>query len=142
MPFGLCNAPSTFMRLMHEVLKPFIGKGVVVYFDDILIYSAHELAHIDHLRLVLQTLCEHKLYLNLGKCVFWATELPFLGFILGKGGIVVNSSKVQAIRDWPTSRNVHDVWSFHGLATFYRRFIRGFSSLAAPLSNCTKHGRI
>ena len=133
MPFGLCNAPSTFMRLMTQVLKPFLGKRVVVYFDDILIFSKTTEEHLIHLRTVLDTLRENKLFLNLKKCVFLATQLPFLGFVIGSNGIMVDDSKIQAIRDWPTPRTAHDVRSFHGLATFYRRFIRDFSSIVAPL---------
>ena len=138
MPFGLCNAPSTFMRLMHEVLKP--GKFVVVDFDDILIFSLDHDAHVGHLRTVLTTLREAKLYLNLSKCVFMASELPFHGFIVGREGLALDPAKVKAIKEWPTPRNVHDVLSFHGLASFYRRFIKGFSTLAAPLTDCMKAG--
>ena len=140
MPLGLYNAPSTFMRLMNEVLKPFIGKFLVVYFDDILIYSSNLDSHLLHLRTVLTTLHEHKLYLSIGKCIFGVNELPFLGFIIGSNGIAVDKAKVQAIREWPSPLTVHDVRSFHGLATFYRHFIKGFSTLAAPLTDCMKQG--
>ena len=126
---------------MNEVFKPFIGKFLVVYFDDILIYSSNLDSHLLHLRTVLTTLREHKLYLSIGKCIFGANELPFLGFIIGSNGIAVDKAKVQAIREWPSPLTVHDVWSFHGLATFYCRFIKGFSTLAAPLTDCMKQGR-
>jgi len=136
MPFGLSNAPSTFMRLMNQVLRPFIGKFVVVYFDDILIYSKHKEEHLEHLRQVLQTLHEQKLYANLKKCSFLTNEVTFLGYIIIAEGIRVDFSKVEAINGWPILKSIHDVKSFHGLASFYRRFIKNFSSIAAPLTDC------
>uniref|UniRef100_A0A5B7BER3 RNA-directed DNA polymerase n=1 Tax=Davidia involucrata TaxID=16924 RepID=A0A5B7BER3_DAVIN len=141
MPFGLSNAPSTFMRIMNQVLKPFIGKFVVVYFDDILIYSKSEREHLEHVREVLLALRESKLYINMKKCCFLTTRLLFLGFIIGSEGIQVDEEKVRAIRDWPTPKTVHDIRSFHGLATFYRRFIRNFSSIVAPITDCMKKGK-
>ena len=120
MPFGLSNAPSIFMRLMNQVLKPFAFKFVVVYFDDILIYSSDEESHLVHLREVFKALTENKLFVNLKKCNFMQRNLVFLGFIVGADGITVDESKVKAIRDWPTPKIVSEVRSFHGLATFYR----------------------
>jgi hypothetical protein len=138
MPFGLSNAPSTFMRLMNQVLRPFIGKFVVVYFDDILIYSKSKEEHLEQLRQVLQTLREQKLYANLKKCSFLTSEVTFLGYIITAEGIRVDPSKVEAINNWPVPKSIHDVRSFHGLASFYRRFIKNFSSVAAPLTDCIK----
>lgn len=140
MPFGLSNAPSTFMRLMSEVLRPFIGRFVVVYFDDILVFSRSSEDHLDHLHQVLATLQDHKLYLNLKKCVFLQSQLVFLGFLISKDGISMDEAKLAAIRDWPAPKTVHEVRSFHGLATLYRRFIRNFSSIMAPLTDCLKKG--
>ncbi|CAL9026297.1 unnamed protein product [Prunus brigantina] len=141
MPFGLSNAPSTFMRLMNQVLRPFIGSFVVVYFDDILIYSTTKEEHLVHLRQVLDVLRENKLYVNLKKCTFCTNKLLFLGFVVGESGIQVDDEKIKAILDWPAPKTVSEVRSFHGLATFYRRFVKNFSTVAAPITECLKKGR-
>ena len=141
MPFGLSNAPTTFMRLMNQVLRPFIGSFVVVYFDDILIYSKSKKEHLEHVRLVLQVLQDNQLYINLKKCTFSNNKLLFLGFIVGEEGIQVDEEKVRAIRDWLVPTSVTEVRSFHGLTTFYRRFITDFSTITAPITKCFKKGR-
>src|SRR5262249_35067613 len=138
MPFGLSNAPSTFMRLMNHVLRPFIGKFVVVYFDDNLVYSNNQNDHVKHLHAVLNVFRENQLYANLKKCTFCMESIVFLGFIVSSQGVSVDEEKVKAIRDWPTPKNANDVRSFHGLASFYRRFVRDFSSIAAPLNELVK----
>jgi Reverse transcriptase (RNA-dependent DNA polymerase)/RNase H-like domain found in reverse transcriptase/Retrotransposon gag protein/Integrase zinc binding domain/Integrase core domain/Zinc knuckle len=140
MPFGLTNAPSTFMRLMNHVLRAFIGKFVVVYFDDILIYSKTLEEHVAHIQQVLDVLRKEKLFANLEKCTFCTDQVVFLGFVVSGSGIQVDESKVKAIKDWPTPENVSQVRSFHGLAGFYRRFVRDFSTIAAPLNELTKKG--
>ena len=134
MPFGLTNAPSTFMRLMNHVLHVFIGKFVVVYFDDILVYSKNLDEHVTHLRAVFEVLRKEKLYANLKKCIFCTNELTFLGYVVNDKGIHVDQEKVKVIREWPKPTCVSDVRSFHGLASFYRRFIKDFSTIAAPLT--------
>ncbi|KAK1608591.1 hypothetical protein QYE76_032264 [Lolium multiflorum] len=138
MPFGLSNAPSTFMRLMNHILRPLIGKSVVVYFDDILIYSKNLEDHVQHVREVLCILRHEKLFANLPKCHFAQNKLVFLGFVVSANGIEVDSSKVEAIHNWPTPTNVGQVRSFHGLAGFYRRFVKDFSTIACPLNELTK----
>jgi hypothetical protein len=141
MPFGLSNAPSTFMRVMNQVLRPFVGKFVVVYFDNILIYSKTADEHVEHLRDVLAVLQENQLFLNLKKCSFMTDSLLFLGYVVSSEGIHVDEEKVRAIREWPAPKTVGEVWSFHGLATFYRRFIRNFSTVMAPITECMKKGK-
>ena len=129
MPFGLTNAPSTFMRLMNHVLRDCIGKYVVVYFDDILVYSKSLEDHLRHLREVLLVLKVNSLFANSDKCTFCVDSVVFLGFIVNKNGVHVDPEKIKAIQEWPTLQNVGDVRSFHGLASFYRRFMPNFSSL-------------
>ena len=141
MPFGLSNAPSTFMLVMNQVLKPFMGKFVVVYFDDILIYSKTADEHVKQLRDVLAVLQENQLFLNLKKCSFMTDSLLFLGYVVSSEGIHVDKEKVRVIREWPAPKTVGEVQSFHGLATFYRRFIRNFSTVMAPITECMKKGK-
>jgi transposase InsO family protein len=138
MPFGLTNAPSTFMRLMNEVLRAFIGRFVVVYFDDILIYSSSLEDHLNHLRAVFDALRDARLFGNLEKCTFCTDRVSFLGYVVTPQGIEVDKAKIDAIQSWPTPTTVTQVRSFLGLAGFYRRFVKDFSTLAAPLNELTK----
>lgn len=141
MPFDLCNAPYTFIRLMHHVLKPFNGTCVAVYFDDILVCSKIYEVHLEHLYVVLETLRKHKLFLNLKKFEFMTTILLFLGYIISPKGIFVDTKKINAIQSWPTPRSIQEVRSFHGIATFYRRFVKDFTYIVAPIKNCLKKGK-
>lgn len=138
MPFGLSNAPSTFMRLMNEVLKPFIGSFVVVYFDDILVYSKTCDDHVLHLRSVFDVLRKNKLYAKEEKCEFFVDQVMFIGYVVSKDDIQVDQSKVEAIKTWPQPKTLTEVRSFHGLASFYRRFVPNFSTLMAPITECIR----
>jgi hypothetical protein len=140
MPFGLTNAPSTFMRLMNEVLRAFISKFVVVYFDDILIYSKSHDDHIEHLRVVSDVLCDARLFGNLEKCTFSIDRVSFLGYVVTSQGIEMDEAKIVAITSWPLPSTVTQVRSLLDLAGFYRRFVRDFSTIAAPLHELTKNG--
>ena len=119
-----------------------MGKFVVVYFDDILFHSKPKEEHVGHLREVFKVLRETKLYENLKKCVFMTNSLLFLGYVVSSEGIKVDEEKVKTIREWPTLKNVSDLRSFHGLSTFSKRFIKHFSSIVAPITECLKKWRI
>lgn len=123
MPFGLSNAPGTFMRVMNQALRPFIRKFVVVHFDDILIFSSSLADHMQHLTAVLQVLRRDQFFATLKKCDFGASEVQFLGYIVSDKGLSVDPEKISAIKTWPTPSTVTDVRSFHGLASFSRRFV-------------------
>ncbi|KAF8116430.1 hypothetical protein N665_0018s0040 [Sinapis alba] len=138
MPFRLTNAPSTFMRLMNQVLRSFIGSYVVVYFDDILVYSKGLEDHIEHLRDVLDVLRKEILYANFKKCTSCTDNLAFLGFVVSAYGVKVDQEKVKAIQDWLSPKTVGEVRSFHGLAGFYRWFVKDLSTIAAPLTEVIK----
>jgi hypothetical protein len=138
MPFGLTNAPSTFMRLMNHVLRTFIGKFVVVYFDDILIYSKSLDEHVEHTRYVLAVLREQKLYANPESCTFCTDKVVFLGFVVSGQGVEVDEEKIKAVRDWMLPQNVSQVRSFLGLAGFYQRFVKDSSTVAAPINELIK----
>jgi len=140
MPFGLSNAPSTFMRIITQVLRMFIDKFVVVYFDDILINSKTKEDHIEHLKQVCLTLRKENLYANLKKYDFMTHRVIFLGFVVTLEGVAADPEKVRSIVKWPVPTNVHEVRSFHGLATFYKRFIRGFSTIVTPITDCIRKG--
>ncbi|KAK9146004.1 hypothetical protein Sjap_005907 [Stephania japonica] len=138
MPFGLTNALAMFMDLMHRVFKPFLDQFVIVFIDDIMIYSKTESDHRKHLRKVLQTLREHKLYAKLSKCEFWASEVKFLGHVVNAEGVTVDPTKIEAILRWPQPKNASEIRSFLGLAGYYRRFVQNFSSIASPLTELTR----
>ena len=119
MSFSLTNAPTTFMDLMNRVFKDFLDQFVIVFIDDILVYSQSEAEHEHHLRLVLQRLRDHQLYAKFKKCEFWLSQVTFLGHIVGRDGIKVDPSKIEAVKDWPRPKNPTDVRSFVGLASYY-----------------------
>ena len=137
MPFGLTNAPATFMDLMNRVFRPYLDKFVVVFIDDILVYSRDEQ---EHLKIVLQTLREKKLYAKLSKCDFWLKEISFLGHIVSTEGIRVDPVKIEAVVNWKSPQSVTEVRSFLGLAGYYRRFVKGFSVIASSLTKLLRKG--
>ena len=141
MPFGLTNAPAAFMDLMNRVFKDYLDKFVVVFIDDILIYSKTVEEHEEHLRLALQTLKDKQLYAKFKKCEFWLDKVVFLGHVISKDGILVDPAKVEAVSKWTQPKNATEVRSFLGLAGYYRRFIEGFSKIAAPLTMLTRKNK-
>ena len=142
LPFGLTNAPATFMCLMNSVFHRFLDKFVLIFIDDILIYSRSREEHEEHLRIVLQTLREHQLYAKFSKCDFFREEIQYLGHIITKEGIAVDPEKIRTIMEWPIPKDVADIRSFMGLAGYYRRFVEGFSRVAYPITSLQKKGKV
>ena len=126
------------MDLMNRVFGPYLDKFVTVFFDDILVYSSRKEEHAEHLRIVLQTLREHQLYAKFSKCQFWLDRVAFLGHVVSAEGISVDPQKIEAIVDWKPPTNVTEVRSFWGLASYYRKFVEGFSKIATPLTKLTR----
>ena len=138
MPFGLTNAPATFMDLMHRIFQPYLDQFVIVFVDEILIYSQSEWEHEYHLRIVLQLLRDHQLYARFSKCEFWLTEVRFLGHVVSVSGVSVDLEKVEAVMSWERPKSVFEIRSFLRLAGYYRRSIEDFSRLAAPMTRLTR----
>ncbi|KAJ0681156.1 putative nucleotidyltransferase, Ribonuclease H [Helianthus annuus] len=138
MPFGLTNAPAVFMDLMNRVCKPYLDRFVIVFIDDILIYSKSKAAHARHLRLMLELLRGERLYAKFSKCEFWIDEVQFFGNIFSSQGIHVHPSKIEAVKNWSTPKSVSEIRSFLGLAGYYRRFIADFSKIVVPLTTLTQ----
>jgi hypothetical protein len=138
--FGLPNAPAYFMYLMNKVFMEYLDKFMVVFIDDILIFSKNEEDHDEHLRLVLQKLRENQLYAKLCKCEFWLKEVSFLGHIISEGGISMDPSKVKDVLSWKTPQNVSNIRSFLALAGYYKRFIKGFSKISKPMMELLAKG--
>jgi hypothetical protein len=139
-PFALTKAPVVFMCLMNGIFRNYLDKFVIVFLDDILIYSKSEEEHEHHLRLVLQVLRKHQLCSKLSKFSFYQKQIHFLGHIISEQSIAVDLENIEAIRGWPTPRNVSDVESFMGLAGYYKRFIVGFSKIVHPITSLQKKG--
>ncbi len=137
LPFGLSNAPAVFQALVNDVLRDMLNQFIYVYLDDILIFSHSLQEHVQHVRRVLQRLLENGLYVKAEKCVFHAQSVPFLGYIVSVEGMRMDPDRVQAVVDWPTPDSRKALQRFLGFANFYRRFIRSFSQLAAPLTALT-----
>ena len=138
MPFGLTNAPVTFIDLMNRVFSPYLGKFVIVFIDDILVYSGGPKEHVEHLWTVLQILRERHLYTKFSKFQFWLDKVAFLGHVISVEGVSVDPQKIEAIINWKPPTNVSEVRSFLGLAGYYRKFVEGFSNIATPLTNLLK----
>ena len=142
LPFGLTNAPATFICLMNNVFHQFLDKFVLIFIDDILIYSRSREEHEEHLIVVLQTLREHQLYAKFSKCDFFMEEIQYLGHVITKEGIAVDPEKIRTIMEWPVPKDVADIRSFMGLAGYYRRFVEGFSRVAYPITSLQKKGKV
>ncbi|KAA0040402.1 pol protein [Cucumis melo var. makuwa] len=140
MSFGLTNAPTVFMDLMNRVFREFLDTFVIVFIDDILIYSKTEAEHEEHLRIVLQTLRDNKLYAKFSKCEFWLKQVSFLGHVVSKAEVSVDPAKIGAVTGWTRPSTVSEVRSFLGLAGYYRRFVENFSRIATPLTQLTRKG--
>ena len=138
MPFGLTNAPAVFMDYMNKIFREFLDKFVVVFIDDIRIYSKSQKEHEEHLRIVLTVLREKQLYAKHSKCEFWLFKVRFLGHVISHEGVSVDPSKVEAVLGWKRPESVTEIRSFLGLAGYYRRFIKDFSRIALPLTKLTR----
>ncbi|GKB99151.1 putative reverse transcriptase domain-containing protein [Tanacetum coccineum] len=141
MPFGLTNAPVVFMDLINRVCKPYLDKFVIVFIDDILIYSRNEEEHANHLRIILELLRKEKLYAKFSKCDFWIRMVQFLGHLIDSQGLHVDPAKIEAVKNWASPTTPTEVHQFLGLAGYYRRFIQGFSKIAKPLTKLTQKNK-
>ena len=141
MPFGLTNAPATFCTLMNKIFHPFLDKFVVVYLDDIVIYSNTLEEHVDHLRQVFRLLRQNELYVKKGKFSFALGEVGFLGHRIMDGKLMIDENKIKAIQEWDAPTKVPQLRSFLGLVNYYRRFIKAYSARAAPLIDLLKKSK-
>ncbi|KAF0928095.1 hypothetical protein E2562_037873 [Oryza meyeriana var. granulata] len=138
MPFGLCNAPATFQALMNDVLRAYLRRFVLVFFDDILLYSTTWADHLRHLRVVLDTLRHHRLFVKRSKCSFGVASVAYLGHVISAADVAMDPAKVQAIHDWPRPRSARALRGFLGLAGYYRKFVHNYGAVAAPLTALLK----
>jgi hypothetical protein len=134
MPFGLTNVPATFQALMNEALQPFLQRFVLVFFDDILIYSSSWAEHLHHLHLVLTKLQDQRLVIKCSKCAFGARTVAYLGHVISEAGVAMDVAKVQAMLEWPRSESVCDICGFLGLTGYYRWFFKNYGAIAEPLT--------
>ncbi|GJZ51733.1 putative reverse transcriptase domain-containing protein [Tanacetum coccineum] len=141
MPFGLTNAPAVFMDLMNRVCKPYLDKFVIVFIDDILIYSRNKEEHANHLRIILELLKKEKLYAKFSKCDFWIHIVQFLGHLIDSQGLHVDPAKIEAVKNWASPTTPTEIRQFLGLAGYYRRFIEGFSKIAKSLTELTQKNK-
>jgi len=137
-PFGLTNAPATIMCLMNNVLHPYLDKFIIMFINDIMVYSKNEKEHEKHLAAVLKLLREHQLYVKLRKCSFFQLKEHYLGHIVSKEGIAVDTEKIRDIMEWVSPKNVDEVRSFMGLVGYYKRLISKFSQISYPITSSSK----
>ncbi|GKB55710.1 putative reverse transcriptase domain-containing protein [Tanacetum coccineum] len=140
MPFGLTNAPAVFMDLMNRVCKPYLDKFVIVFIDDILIYSKDKREHEEHLKAILELLKKENLYAKFSKCNFWILKVQFIGHVIDSRGIHMDPAKIEFIKDWATPKTPTEIRQFLGLAGYYQRFIEGFSKIAKSMTKLTQKG--
>ncbi|GKC11397.1 putative reverse transcriptase domain-containing protein [Tanacetum coccineum] len=138
MLFGLTNVPTVFMDMMNRVCKPYLDKFVIVFIDDILIYSNSKKEHTEHLKLILELLKKEELYAKFSKCEFWLSKVQFLGHVINSEGIHVDPAKIESINDWASPKTSIDIRQFLGLAGYYRLFIEGFSKITKPITKLTQ----
>ncbi|KAL4562009.1 hypothetical protein LXL04_034197 [Taraxacum kok-saghyz] len=138
MPFGLTNAPATFQAVMNDIFRPFLCKMIVVFFDDILIYSPTWSAHVKDLEIALQTLFQHQFVVNQKKCYFGQSSVEYLGYIITGHGVAMDPQKIEAVLAWPIPRQIKGLRGFLGLTGYYRKFVRHYGSIAKPLTDLTK----
>ncbi|XP_048635110.1 uncharacterized protein LOC106428537 [Brassica napus] len=137
MPFGLTNAPAAFMKLMNDVFREHLDKCVIVFIDDILVYSRSREEHAEHLQIVLGKIREHELFAKLSKCSFWQRKIGFLGHVVSEAGVAVDQEKIIAISEWPTPKSATEIRSFLGLAGYYRKYVKSFAGIAKPMTRLT-----
>ncbi|GKA62812.1 putative reverse transcriptase domain-containing protein [Tanacetum coccineum] len=138
MSFGLTNAPAVFMDLMNRVCKPYLDKFIIVFIDDILVYSKDKEEHGKHLKIILELLKEERLYAKFSKCDFCLDSVQFLDHVIDNKGVHVDPAKIEAIRNWAASTTPTEVRQFLRLVGYYRRFIEGFSLISKPLTKLTQ----
>nr|GFB63409.1 putative reverse transcriptase domain-containing protein [Tanacetum cinerariifolium] len=138
MPFELTNAPAVFMDLINRVCEPYLDKFVIVFIDDILIYSKDEKEHEEYLKAILELLKKEELYAKFSKCKFWIPKVQFLGHVIDGQGIHVDPTKIESVKDWASPKSPTEIRQFLGLAGYYRRFIEGFSKFTKPMTKLTQ----
>ena len=141
MPFGLCNAPSTFQAIMNSIFRLHLRKFILVFFDDILIYSPNWIMHLERVKIALEILRHHKFFVKISKCAFGLQELEYLGHIVTAQGLKVDQGKIQTMLNWPKPTNVSKLRGFLGLTGYYHKFVQNYGLIARPLTNILKKGQ-